>query len=117
MLNDPIDGFISKIGFFYKNFPKGCTLQVNKARQWELDELSKLSPVLIANGKTFTDEFFENMGLSKDYFEDAALPLAPTFDEPKPEETTKETQKSRLVLATEQKEKFNIKELLKKKVQ
>ena len=103
MLNDPIQGFIGKISTFYKNFPKGATLQINKAKQWDLEEIAKLSPVLRANGKQLTSEFFEGMGLTPDDFEDAPVSTAPE----NPIESVGESKvlSSKLVLATEEEKK------------
>ena len=97
MLNDSISGFIAKIPNFYKNFPKGATLAVNKAKQWGLEEIAQLGPVLNANGKKLSDEFFIQMGLTPEYFEEAPVE-SPAF--PSPEVTT---EKSRLILASEEK--------------
>ena len=103
MLNDPIQGFMGKIPTFYKNFPKGATLQIHKAKQWDLEEIAKLSPVLRANGKQLTSEFFEGMGLTPDDFEDAPVSTAPE----NPIESVGESKvlSSKLVLATEEEKK------------
>jgi hypothetical protein len=113
MLNDNINGFIAKIPVFYKNFPKGATLQINKAKQWDIDDVVKMSPVLIASGKKFSEAFFENMGISADYIEEAPTAVATSFEKPE-SEATKEH--SKLILASEPKEK-TIFSALKKKVQ
>ena len=117
MLNDPIQGFIGKISTFYRNFPKGLTLKVNKAKQWDIDEISKLSPVLKDSGKQFSAEFFENAGLTAEFIEDSTAPTLPSFDNNTSNE--KETKSSKLVLASEEERlrfKFKINPL-KKKVQ
>jgi hypothetical protein len=115
MLNDKVSGFMGKIGTFYKNFPKDATLAVNATKQWDLEEISQLSPVLKLHGKKFTDSFFEEIGLPTDYFEEAPEPVAPSFGAPINESETA-TEKSRLILAMKEPEKKTILSALKKKV-
>jgi hypothetical protein len=74
MLNDE---FLSKIGIFYKNFPKNCKLGINKAKQWDLDEVVKISTVLNQNNLNLTPEFFEQMGLSVEYIQEKPEPELP----------------------------------------
>jgi hypothetical protein len=79
-----------------------------------LEEIAILSPVLRANGKKLTDDFFVSTGLTEDDFEEAPItPATPNNNDPSGES---KTLSSRLVLATEEPEKksFNF---LKKKVQ
>jgi hypothetical protein len=117
MLNDSINGFIGKIPAFYKNFPKGAKLAINSTKQWDIDEVTKLSPILKLHGKKFTDSFFEEIGLPTDYFEEAPEPMMPSFGggEEATQETT--TEKSKLVLATQEQIKKPFLSILKKKVQ
>ena len=64
------DEYLKKITSFYKEFPAGKFV-ANKAKQLSIEEIAELSSVLVQNGKRFTDEFFEQNGLVKEFFEDA----------------------------------------------
>jgi hypothetical protein len=115
MLNDNNDGFIKKLSQIYPGFPKGVSFKVNKAKQWDLEEIAILSPVLRANGKKLTDDFFVSTGLTEDDFEEAPItPATPNNNDPSGESKTLQ---SKLVLATEVPEKKKPFDFLKKKVQ
>lgn len=66
------DEYLKKISKFYKEFPKGKFV-ANKTKQPTIEEITALSTVLNENGKRFTDDFFEQYGLSRDFFEDAPV--------------------------------------------
>ena len=68
------DEYIKKISKFYTNFPTGCRFIANKAKEMSIDDIEKISTVLVANGKRLTDEFFEAQGLTREFFEDAPMP-------------------------------------------
>ena len=63
--------FMRKLPAFYKKFPKDINLSINKAKEWTLEELQILAPIVQASGKKFTDTFFEQIGLTPDEIEDA----------------------------------------------
>lgn len=65
------DEYRDKIKKFYKDFPDGLLFAANKAKQLTLDDITKLSTVLVQNGKRLTAQFFEANGLVQEFFEDA----------------------------------------------
>lgn len=68
------DDYKKKITKFYKGgIPKGG-FSANKTKQPTIEEITALSTVLNQNGKRFTDDFFEQYGLQRDFFEDAPVP-------------------------------------------
>jgi len=77
--------FQPKIGKWYKGLPDGWRFEINRAKQLTIEEMAALSSVVVANGKRFTDDFFEANGLSKDFLEDAPTPAAPPKGTPKPD--------------------------------
>jgi hypothetical protein len=86
--------FLKKIAKFYKNFPKGLSFGVNKAKQWKLDEIVQMSAVLKENNKQLSTDFFIEQGLSPNFLEDAPTiaPINTKFEpkeEPKIEMATK----------------------------
>jgi hypothetical protein len=74
--------FVPKITKFYKGLPDGWKYEINRAKQLTIEEMGQLSAVVTANGKRFTDEFFEANGLSKDFIEDAPTPVVATPQKP-----------------------------------
>ena len=86
------ENWLIKIKQFYNGFPDGIQLKANKAKEWEIDDVVKLVPVLKESGKKFSDQFFENMGLGSDYLEDAPVQPTgePSFNEPEAEMATQE---------------------------
>lgn len=87
MLNDE---FLRKLRVFYKNIPKDVYLAPNKAKEWSLDEVVKVVPILEKSGKKLTSKFFENMGLGEDFIKDAPITEkeTPEFIEPETEMAT-----------------------------
>jgi hypothetical protein len=116
ILNDTESGFIKKIASFYNNFPKDATLQIDKAKEWEIDDIVKIAPILQMSNKRFTGEFFEKVGLSPEYIEDApASETSPLKDPPAASKDT-EFEHSHLEVANEERKSY-IPNFLKKKTQ
>jgi len=69
------ESYLPKISKFYKNMPKG-RFEINRAKQMTIEDIEKLSNVVVANGKRLTEDFFEANGLVKNFFEDAPEPAA-----------------------------------------
>lgn len=74
------DEYMRKIRKFYKNMPEG-KFDINRAKQLPLEDVVKISNVVIQNGKRLTDAFFEANGLVKDFIEDIPTPMAGKTDE------------------------------------
>lgn len=82
VVNDLLDFIIAfknevilpKLLSFYKNAPVGITFDVNKTREWTLEEMKQLSDVVTANGKRLSNDFFQAAGISPDFLEDAPVP-------------------------------------------
>jgi hypothetical protein len=68
-LNDPTN-FLWKVKSFYKNFPENMFFAINKAKQWDLKEVSQLSTILVQNGKRIKTEFFIEIGIDESMIED-----------------------------------------------
>jgi hypothetical protein len=77
--------FQKKITLWYDGLPEGWRYEINRAKQLTIEEMAALSSVVVANGKRFTDEFFEANGLSKDFIEDAPMPAVPPKGPAKPD--------------------------------
>lgn len=77
------DEFLKKIKVHYNNFPEG-RFAIDKAKQWDLEEIKTLAPILEKSGKKFTSNFFEAIGLNPEFIEDTTTELEPesTFVEP-----------------------------------
>ena len=65
--------FLPKIRKFYKNLPEDAQFNIDSSNSLTIPEIVQLSGVLVSNGKRFTPKFFEDQGISKDYFEDAPV--------------------------------------------
>ena len=72
VLNDEND-FYKKLKSFYKNFPEGSRLEINRVREMQIADVEAYSNILVQNGRRFTDEFFVSQGLNKEFFEDTPM--------------------------------------------
>jgi hypothetical protein len=97
-----------KLPYFYKGFPiSKCKFGINKARQFEVDEIVALTTPLTASGFGWTPAFFEAQGIAPEHIEPIAQATPP------PKENPQNLLSTSLKLATEEKGFFST---LKKKV-
>jgi hypothetical protein len=68
------DVLLPKLLQFYKNAPDGITFDIDRTKEWSLEEMKLLSDVVIASGKRLSTSFFEAAGIPPDFLEDAPAP-------------------------------------------
>lgn len=68
------DVVLPKLLKYYKNAPVGIRFDVNRTKEWTLEEIKQLSDVVTQNGKRLSPAFFEANGIPADYIEDAPAP-------------------------------------------
>jgi len=69
--------YLRKIRRWYKNMPDG-QFNINRQKQFTIEEIIAWSQVLASSGKRFTTEFFETNGFAPNFIED--MPTAGTAD-------------------------------------
>lgn len=70
---------LPKIKLFYKNLPDDAEFNIDSSTTFTIPEVVQLSAVMATHGRRWTDKFFEDQGINKEYFEDA-----PVVEEQKP---------------------------------
>ena len=70
MLNND---FLRKLKILYKGFPDNVTLQINKAKEFNIEELIAWSNIAKNSGKKFSTVFFEKSGFSEEDLEDMPI--------------------------------------------
>lgn len=73
VLNDDT-GFKKKISKFYRNLPEGWLYGYNTAKQLSIADIQVMGATLNANGYKLTPKFFEENGVSPDFFEPMPQP-------------------------------------------
>lgn len=76
------DEFKAKISKFYKNLPEGWVFAYNTAKQLTIADMQVMGATLNANGYKYTPKFFEENGLSPDFFEILPEPKTDTLVKP-----------------------------------
>ncbi len=74
VLNDESD-FKRKIQYFYKNFPKDFCFDINRTKEFKIEELEKISDSVTKNGLQLTPKFFVKFGLDNEDLQVAPNPL------------------------------------------
>lgn len=70
------DVVLPKLLKYYKNAPDGIQYDVNRTKEWTLEEMKLLSDITTQNGKRLSTQFFVDNGVAADYIEDAPAPPA-----------------------------------------
>jgi len=80
---------LPKIAQFYKDFPTDAKFKLNKVKKYQIDEVVKISQVAFQNQKQLTDDFFESIGIPKEFIEEAPKQqVAPKEKQPIETEST-----------------------------
>lgn len=78
------DDFKLKISKFYEKLPTDWKFGYNQSKQLTVADIVSLSGVVISSGFKFTQAFFEQNGLSKEFIEEAPVIAPPENKEFKP---------------------------------
>ncbi len=73
----------SRMELLFNNFPKNLRFKINEVKKIPIDQVEIIAKVAKENGKTLTNQFFSDMGLKEDYFEEAKTEIEP--EQPKVE--------------------------------
>lgn len=68
------DEQLPKLLQYYKNAPDGISFDIDRTKEWTLEEMKSLSEVVTANGKRLSSQFFEAAGIPPEFLEDAPVP-------------------------------------------
>jgi hypothetical protein len=93
--------FLRKLKILYKGFPDNVSLCINKAKEFDIEELTAWSNIAKNSGKKFSMRFFEKSGFSEEDLEDMPVQSGGGSPLPIPVENASHKEPDMLLLASD----------------